>query len=157
MLLVWVIAWFVVIFGINTTSDILKFSYVAVRRVKLETILEYHKWYLCQISRTIHAIIWLYYKPQRFCSFYLSVFQIKLKYHCSNHYYRNFSYSSIIGVTNIIVCHFRNKSLHLQNFVNMRKHCHDMIKMHQQKNQATKLSQKVMHLTLCWFTFSKET
>ena len=28
----------------------------AVRRVKFETILKYHKWYLCQISRTNHAI-----------------------------------------------------------------------------------------------------
>ena len=40
--LVWVIAWFVVIFGINTTSDISKLLYVisrAVRRVKFETIL----------------------------------------------------------------------------------------------------------------------
>ena len=28
----------------------------AVRQVKFGTILKYHKWYLCQISRTIHAI-----------------------------------------------------------------------------------------------------
>ena len=45
----------VVIFGINTTSDISKLLYVisrAVRRVKFETILKYHEWYLCQISRT---------------------------------------------------------------------------------------------------------
>ena len=47
------------IFGINTTSDISKLLYVvsrAVRRVKFETILKYHEWYLCQISRTNHAI-----------------------------------------------------------------------------------------------------
>ena len=31
----------------------------AIRRVKFETILKYHKWYLCQISRTNHAIIFL--------------------------------------------------------------------------------------------------
>ena len=40
-----VIAWFVVIFGINTASDISKLLYVisrAVRRVKFETILKYH-------------------------------------------------------------------------------------------------------------------
>ena len=51
---VWVIAQFVVIFGINTTSDISKLLYVisrAVRRVKFETILKYHEWYLCQIDR----------------------------------------------------------------------------------------------------------
>ena len=33
----------------------------AVRQVKFEAILKYHKWYLCQISRTIHAINCLYY------------------------------------------------------------------------------------------------
>ena len=67
---------FVVIFVINTTSDISKLLYEisrAVRQVKFETILKYRKWYLCQISRTNHAIICLYYQ----------VFQIKLKYHCS--------------------------------------------------------------------------
>ena len=32
----------------------------AVRRVKFETFLKYHEWYLCQISRTNHAIICLY-------------------------------------------------------------------------------------------------
>ena len=47
------------IFGINTTSDISKWLYVisrAVRRVKFETILKYHEWYLCQILHTNHAI-----------------------------------------------------------------------------------------------------
>jgi len=37
-------------------SDISKLLYVisrAVRRVKFETILKYHKWYLCQISLQI--------------------------------------------------------------------------------------------------------
>ena len=46
------------IFGINTTTDISKLLYVisrAVRRVKFETILKYHEWYLCQISRTNHV------------------------------------------------------------------------------------------------------
>ena len=45
--------------GINATSDTSKLLYVisrAVRRVKFETILKYHKWYSCQISRTNHAI-----------------------------------------------------------------------------------------------------
>ena len=59
----------VVIFGINTTSDISKFLYVisrAVRPVKFETILKYHEWYLCQISHKNHAIICLYYYPQGF-------------------------------------------------------------------------------------------
>ena len=56
------------IFGINTTSDI--------------TIFKYHKWYLCQKSRANHAIICLYYYPQRFCNFHMWVFEINLKYHC---------------------------------------------------------------------------
>ena len=57
--------WFVVILGINTTSDISKLLYVisrAVRRVKFETILKY------KISRvvlmpnitTYHAITYTY-------------------------------------------------------------------------------------------------
>ena len=57
---VYVIAWFLAIFGINTTSDISKLLFVisrAVRRVKFETILKYHKWYLCQISRTKRFVI----------------------------------------------------------------------------------------------------
>ena len=71
---VWVIAQFVVIFGINTTSDISKLLYVisrAFRRVKFETILKYHEWYLCQMSRTNHAIICLYYHPQKVCNFHM--------------------------------------------------------------------------------------
>ena len=73
-LLVKVIARFVVIFGINTTSDISKLLYViswAVRRVKFEAILKYHKWYLCQISHTNPAIICLYHYPQRVCNFHM--------------------------------------------------------------------------------------
>ena len=79
-------AWFVVIFGINTTSDISKLLEVisrAIRWVKFETILKYHEWYLCHISRTNRAIICLYYYPQKFCNFHMKVFQIKLKYHRS--------------------------------------------------------------------------
>ena len=58
MVFVEVIARLEVIFGIiiNSTSDISKLLYVisrAVRRVKFETILKYHSWYLCQISRTL--------------------------------------------------------------------------------------------------------
>ena len=66
------IAWFVVIFGINTTSDISELLYEisrAVRRLKFETILKYHEWYLCQISRSNNAIICLSYYPQKFCNF----------------------------------------------------------------------------------------
>ena len=86
MKLVQEIAWFVVIFGINTTSDISKLLYIisrAVGRVKFETILKYHEWYLCQISRANRAIIWLYYYPHKVCNFHMKIFQIKPKYHCS--------------------------------------------------------------------------
>ena len=80
-----VMARLVEIFGINTTRDISKLSYVisrAVRRLKFETILKYHEWYLCQISRTNYAIICLYYYPQKFCNLHMQIFQIKLKQHC---------------------------------------------------------------------------
>ena len=76
-ILVQVIACFVLIFGINTTSDILKLL------CAIETILKYHKWYLCLISRTNHVINCLYYYPWKVCNFHMQVFQIKVKYHCS--------------------------------------------------------------------------
>ena len=34
-------------------------------------ILKYREWYLCQISRTNHAIICLYYYPQKVCNFHM--------------------------------------------------------------------------------------
>ena len=40
------------IFGMNTTRDISKLSQI--------TISKYHSWYLCQISRTNHAITYTY-------------------------------------------------------------------------------------------------
>ena len=43
----------------------------AVRRVKFETILKYHEWYLCQISCTNHAIICLHYYLQKVCNFHM--------------------------------------------------------------------------------------
>ena len=52
---IYVIAWFVVIFDINTTTDISKLLYVisrAARRVKFETILKWKEWYLCPKSCT---------------------------------------------------------------------------------------------------------
>ena len=55
----------------TSPSDISKLLHVisrAVRPVKFETILKYHEWYLCQISRTNHAIICSYYYPQNVCN-----------------------------------------------------------------------------------------
>ena len=46
-----------------TTSAISKLFHIIsrfVRRVKFAAILKYHEWYLCQISRTIHAITFYY-------------------------------------------------------------------------------------------------
>ena len=60
--------------GVNTTSGISKLLYLilrAVRGVKFEAMLKYHEWYLCQISRTNHAIICLYYYPQKVCNFHM--------------------------------------------------------------------------------------
>ena len=47
-----------------STSAISKLFHIIsrfVRRVKFAAILKYHEWYLCQISRTIHAITCFYY------------------------------------------------------------------------------------------------
>ena len=55
-------------------NDISKLLYVIsrdVRRVKFETILKYHWWYLCQISGTNHGNICLYYYPQEVCNFHV--------------------------------------------------------------------------------------
>ena len=63
-----------IIFGMNTTSDFSKLLYIispAIRRVKFETILKYHEWYLCQISHTNHAVICLYYYPEKGCNFHM--------------------------------------------------------------------------------------
>ena len=71
----------------------------AVRCGKFETILKYHKWYLCQISRTNHALICLYNYLQTVCNFHMYVFQIKLKYHGSKPIkLQNFSCSSVVAV-----------------------------------------------------------
>ena len=54
--------------GINATSDTSKLLYVisrAGRRVKFETILKYHEWYLYQISLTNHAITYTNKKVNR--------------------------------------------------------------------------------------------
>ena len=58
----------------TTTSNISKLLYVisrAVGRVNFEKNLKYQEWYFCQVSRTNHAIICLYYYPQRFCNFHI--------------------------------------------------------------------------------------
>ena len=54
------------------TSDISKLLYVISRAVRrVEAILKYHEWHLCQISHTNHAIICLYYYPQKVCIFHM--------------------------------------------------------------------------------------
>ena len=67
-------------------------DYIDSAQMKLETMLKYHQWYLCQ-SRS-HAIICLYYHLQKVCNFHIQVFQMKLNaLNQSN--CRNFSCSSI--------------------------------------------------------------
>ena len=106
--LVEVIAWFVVIFGINTTSEISKLLYVisrAVRRGKFETILKYHKWYLCQISRTNHSMILFVYATTlgRFVIFTCRYF--KLSWNTTALSQSNCSYFSCSSVRRLI-CRF---------------------------------------------------
>ena len=64
----------------------------AVRPVKFETTLKYHEWYLCQISRTNHAIICLLYTTirKKFVIFTCRYFTAPSQPNC-----RNFSCSSI--------------------------------------------------------------
>ena len=67
----------------NATSDISKLLYgiaQAVRQVKFETTLKYHEWYLCQISCTNHAIICLYYFPQKVCNIIFTCRYFKLSW-----------------------------------------------------------------------------
>ena len=90
------------IFGINTSSDISKLLYIisrAVRRVKFETILKCHEWYLRQISHTNHAIICLYcYPPKRLVIFTCRYFKLSWDTTAlSQSNCRNFSCSSING------------------------------------------------------------
>ena len=76
----------------------------AFRRVKFETILKYHKWYLWQISRTNQAIICLYNYPQKVVIYTCRYFKLSWnttalgQSNC-----RNFSCSSIINVIQVPV------------------------------------------------------
>ena len=76
------IAWFVVIFGINTTSDISKLLYVisraAIRWVKFEAILKYHERYLQYAKYHLQIVLSFVYTAtrERFVVF-------TCRYHCS--------------------------------------------------------------------------
>ena len=97
-----IIAWFVEIFGINTTRDISKLLYVisqAVRRVKFETILKCHMWYLCQISSTNRLLFVNNTTRKRFVIFTCRYFKLSLNTTAlSQSNCRNFSCTSIIKV-----------------------------------------------------------
>ena len=96
-----------VILGINTTSDISKLLYVippAVRRVKFVTILKYHEWCLCKISRTQIMLLFVYTTTRkRFVVFTCRYFKLSwnttalTQSNC-----RNFSCGSIIIVKTIL-------------------------------------------------------
>ena len=93
---------------VDTTSDISKLLDVisrAVRRVKFETILKYHEWYLCQISRTNHAIICLYYYPQKVVIFTCRYFKLSWNITAlSQSNCRNFSCSIINSYIESLLC-----------------------------------------------------
>ena len=90
------------IFGVNTTSDILKLLYVisrAIRRVKFETILKYHEWYLCQISQQILLLFVYTTTCKRFVIFTCRYFKWSWNTtSLSQSNCRNFSCSSIMKV-----------------------------------------------------------
>ena len=65
---------------------------IVLRNLKIETILKYQKWYLCQISRTNHDIICIYYYSQNTTA-------------PSQSKCRNFSCSTIRGQTDCILKH----------------------------------------------------
>ena len=87
------------IFGINTTSDILKLLYIisrAIRRVKFETILKYHEWYLRQLSRKIMLLFVYTSTCKRFVIFTCRYFKLSWNTTAlSQSNCRNFSCSSI--------------------------------------------------------------
>ena len=60
------------IFGINTTIVTRNFTSRYVRRVKFETIMKYHQWYLCQISLQIMLLFVYTTTHTRFVIFALS-------------------------------------------------------------------------------------
>ena len=66
--------------------------------MKFGTILKYHEWYLRQISRTNHAIICLYYQPQKVVIFTCRYFILSRNTTAlSQSNCRNFSCSGIKG------------------------------------------------------------
>ena len=95
-------AWFVLIFGINNTSDISKFLDLisrAIRRVKFETILKYHEWYLCQISIQIMLLFVYTTTRKRFVIFTCRYFKLSWNTTAlSQLNCRNFSCSGIASV-----------------------------------------------------------
>ena len=97
--LVLVIAWFLMIFVIITTSDISELLYViswAVMRVKFETILKYHECYLCQISRQIMLLFVYTTTHKRLVIFTCKYFKLNWNTTIlSQSNCRNFSCSSI--------------------------------------------------------------
>ena len=96
------------IFGINTTSDISKLLYViswAVRRVKFETILKYHEWYLYQISLQITLLFVYTTTHKRFVIFTCRYFKLSWNTPAlSQSNCRNFSRSSIKPVIRKVFC-----------------------------------------------------
>ena len=71
---------------------------IVIGNFKFVTILKYHEWYLCQISRTNHTIICLYYYQQKFVILTCRYFRLSWNTTAlSQSNCRNFSSS---GITN---------------------------------------------------------
>ena len=62
------------IFGINDYEccfEIVIRNFTSREARKFGTILGYHERYLCQISRTNHAVVCLHYSSQKVCNFHM--------------------------------------------------------------------------------------
>ena len=142
-----VIAWFVVIFDINTTSDISKLFYVisrAIRRVKFETILKYHVQILLLFVYTTTR--------KRFVIFTCRYFKLSWNTTAlSQSDCRNFSCSSINSETGCsFACHFvilsRNVGILIRSL--LQASCDSNFNFH---GQPVALNAKKSQ---CWINFS---
>ena len=160
------------IFGTNTSSDISKLLYVisrAVRRVKFETILKCHEWYLCQKSRANHAIICLYYYPQKVVIFTCRYFRLSWNTTAlSQSNIRNLSCSSITKIntyfskiTNCQMCNITTSHLLLIDMTLCR--ASDARKLEKRQERALpavycmkSATSEELLLTLGWFAYFAE-
>ena len=134
------------IFGINTTSDILKLLYVIWDN--FETILKYHEWYLCQIC----YYLFIPQHTKRFVIFTCRYFKLSWNTTAlSQSDCRNFSCSSINSETGCsFACHFvilsRNVGILIGSL--LQASCDSNFNFH---GQPVALNAKKSQ---CWINFS---